>query len=359
MIQESGDHISGLGNQLQELMKEKTELLEKTNAAESLAKDFEYMLLEAERRIEQMIASNKEEDLGREIDLLKSEIERLTEAKEEIQTETRDMSKEIHEIKVALNGAESKNRLLAASLKQAEEERQKLDAKWKTSERAEKEAREAILEREKKVYELQVKLSEETKLRQELKKKIDVDTVEHANKLSKLEEDNQILHGMINRLREENETSGRMRKVSAISVDAKNMSRKDSEVGANASEKGDCEMAEPVIPMGQEENEKGNNLDEEEENDVFAEVAMNNGGAQQVEVSGSGFLRRDTFDTNRMGGSNLQSRRNSNISTRFMMGRFGGRNPDEKLLADLNEAKSKLKLSQEDHEKRVKEIMVE
>lgn len=326
------------------LSTENSSLLDQLNSSENKLKDFELHIVELEQKVRHMQHDNKEETLRREIALLKSEIDRLSETHDEIKIESNDKYKEILDLRVANKNLEAQITLLDVSGRQFEEENGKLLSMVRDIEKELREAKEQVLLKEKKFKELEFKLAEEVRSKQELAKAKERLASDHSQLVSKLQEENQLLHSLLKRHKEEVEAGRRRGSSSLFGIDGLNLSDFENLISKGL-----------TVPTGEGESSMpglGEHLDSAIEVDILADLQ------QLADLNGSN-SRRQTLDMRDRHLSLSRERGASSLDSIFHQRKASMSRPaEEKVQAEVFELKTRLKQSQEDFKKQAEELLV-
>jgi hypothetical protein len=336
-------------------------LQEAVTTAENKAKDFEYMLAELEYRVNQEKACSKEDMLRQEIKHLREEIDLLGSHHDQIKSETSDMVSELTALKLQLDESNKKVAGQDFLLKQALIEKEKFQAKIASVEKEIQTQNEKIKEQDRKIIELTKKNVEVGAAHMlELDKK----DQEFLQVLKKAHMDNEILKNEIERLKEETD---------AINIRTRNetclLPNFDQSV-RQAAQTINFEMPGTfMLPQGnlvgsdflQASESSGANeeptIDKDKELELPDDFRRDSLGAQ---MTSSGIVRRETGDS-KMNTSMNQSRRGSTFSNRLALRQlaFGSaKNTDEKLQAEINELKIKIKEAYQESATKVNGLLV-
>lgn len=337
---------------------EKIKFQEAITNAEIKAKDFEYLLSELEYKVNVDKASTVEDDLRQEIKRLNKEIEQMGSHHDMIKSETSDLASELKALKLQLDEAQSKIVTQEFLLKQTTNDKEKLNVKIASLNKEVTSHIEKNKEQDKKIIELTKKNVEIQALHTQALERKDQ---EFLQVLKKSHMENQILKDQLDRMKDEADSLAlRTRNETFMMPQFDQFPRQTLQtlvfdVPGNMSQR--QTTGDKSEPEKDEEEETGINEDENNKLDLPEDFRRDSSAAQLI---GSSFNRIETMDVKNMV-SNNQSRRGSTVSNRLALRQlaFGaGKNTDEKLQAEVNELKIKLKEAHQETSTKVSSMLV-
>lgn len=352
--------IANLTAQIERLNGENTHLVEQLSHSESSAKDFEEMAVTLDYKLKDLVATHSEEilSLRQELKQAQSDLGQLKGVEQQTKLQTTDLSEELELTKTKLKELASKLRQSESLLGFNQEDRKRIEGRLKDVEKDLKESREKLALRDKEFGEQQSKYHDlmvsNARENERLLK-------EHHLAIEKVHLELDVMKKAGAKMKEELDSRQRsdsllmstpIREAAEESTPVKPTGKSQEQDSPQPNQSEDMEpkkVAESTIDEADNQDEQG---------DKFFEDAIANGFMTQSNIHNSNplkdsILRRDTFDNRSIN----QSRRNSGLSmTRFA---FRGRNPDDKLQAELNELKIRLKETNDSHTKKTQELLTE
>lgn len=345
--------------QLEDFTAEKIKLQEMTSSAETKAKDFEYLLSELEYKVNSEKASSKEDDLRQEVKRLKAEIDQMGSHQDLIKSESTDLVSELKALRFQLEESNQKVSSLDFFLKQAGLEKEKNLIKFSHFEKEIGILNEKIKDQDKIVIQLTKKNVELEALHTQALERKDQ---EFLQVLKKSHLEMQILQDQLEKVREEQEAIAIRTRNETFALPNFDQFQRPGSHTLNFDFSGGLSQPQPTYTSSGMSEEQTNVEDTVFDKDKQLELPddFRNEGVQ-AQMTTSGFVRRETQDSKALSSMN-QSRRGSTMSNRLAMRTlaFGaGKNTDEKLVAEVNELKIKLKEAHQETATKVSSLLVE
>lgn len=344
--------------QLEDFSQEKTKLQEATNNAETKAKDFEYLLAELEYKVNAEKASSKEDNLRQEIKKLKDEIDQMGSHHDMIKSETTDLVSELKALRIQLQEANQKISTQEFLIKQNQLDKDKQFAKNAQYEKEISSLNDKIREKEKNVIDLTKKNVEIEALHAQV---LDRKDQEFLQVLKKYHMEMQILKDQLEKAREDSELLAiRTRNETCLLPQFDHFNRPASNT-LNFEMPHTINLPTATFVSSEVSDDQGKDdeivLDKDKELELPDDFRRDSVKALMVS---SGFVRRETQDSKGISSTN-HSRRGSTMSNRLALKQlaFGsGKNSDEKLVAEVNELKIKLKEAHQETTTKVNSLLV-